>query len=154
MSLASALLKYTFIHRRAKIPWSEVQISRTPVPHRRPYWEPPKAWRTSDIYDDTDPIDGEPCQIKGLEFNVSHQAGLVAIIGCSTPTAQSPSLVIANPSPLSPNFIDSLAQIDLSTHPTCTAFEQPDLIRLGVDIACTNEDKRTPQRLGHTIQIR
>ncbi|KIW25202.1 uncharacterized protein PV07_08400 [Cladophialophora immunda] len=147
MSLASALLKYTFIHRRAKIPWSEVQISRTPAPHRRPYWEPPENWSTTDIYDDSDPTEEESRPIRGLEFNVSHQAGLVTIVGCSTPTPQLPSSVIPNPGPLSPTVLDSLAQIDLSSHPTCTAFEHPDLVRLGVDIACTNEDKRTPKDL-------
>ncbi|KIX96472.1 uncharacterized protein Z520_07738 [Fonsecaea multimorphosa CBS 102226] len=147
MSLASALLKYTFIHRRAKIPWSEVQISRTPAPHRRPYWEPPENWSTTDIYDDSDPADDESCRIKGLEFNVSHQAGLVVIIGCSTPTPQLPSSITPNPGPLSPTVLDSLAEIDLARHPTCTAFDHPDLVRLGVDIACTNEDKRTPKDL-------
>ncbi|KIW93295.1 uncharacterized protein Z519_05900 [Cladophialophora bantiana CBS 173.52] len=147
MSLASALLKYTFIHRRAKIPWSEVQISRTPAPHRRPYWEPPENWSTTDIYDDGDPDSEESCHIRGLEFNVSHQAGLVAIIGCSTPNPQLPSSVVPNPTPLSPTVLDSLAQIDLTGHPTCTAFDHPDLVRLGVDIACTNEDKRTPKDL-------
>ncbi|EXJ54492.1 hypothetical protein A1O7_09832 [Cladophialophora yegresii CBS 114405] len=147
MSLASALLKYTFIHRRAKIPWSKVQISRTPAPHRRPYWEPPEGWSTTDIYDESDPIYGEPCQIRGLEFNVSHQAGLVTIIGCSTPTAQLPASIMPNQGPPSPAVLDSLAQIDLNTHPTCTAFEDCNIIRLGVDIACTNEDKRTPKDL-------
>ncbi|KIW74134.1 hypothetical protein Z517_12544 [Fonsecaea pedrosoi CBS 271.37] len=147
MSLASALLKYTFIHRRAKIPWSEVQISRTPAPHRRPYWEPPENWSTTDIYDDNDPADGESSLIRGLEFNVSHQAGLVVIIGCSTPTPQLPSSVVPNPGPLSPTVLDSFAQIDLASHPTCKAFDHPDLVRVGVDIACTNEDKRTPKDL-------
>ena len=102
MALASALLKYTFIHRRARIPWSEVLISRTPAPHRRPYWEPPENWSNTDIYDGKDPIFGEPCQIRGLEFNVSHQAGLVTFIGCSTPTAQLPASILPNPGPLSP----------------------------------------------------
>lgn len=147
MSLASALLKYTFIHRRAKIPWSQVQISRTPAPHRRPYWEPPENWSTTDIYDDRDAIYGGPCQVKGLEFNVSHQAGLVTIIGCSTPTAQIPTTIVPNPNPFSPTVLDSLAQIDINTHPTTTAFNDRDVIRLGVDIACTNEDKRTPKDL-------
>jgi 4'-phosphopantetheinyl transferase len=147
MSLASALLKYTFIHRRAKIPWSDVQVSRTPAPHRRPYWEPPEDWSTTDIYDESDPIYGEPCRIRGLEFNVSHQAGLVTIIGCSTPTAQLPSAIRSNPGPVSPTVLDSLAHIDLNSHPTCTAFDDRNIIRLGVDIACTNEDKRTPKDL-------
>lgn len=125
MSLASAMLKYYFIHHRAKIPWSQVQISRTPQPHRRPYWEPPENWSSFD--DDTHD------EIRGLEFNVSHQAGLVAIIGCSTPTAQLPTLI--NP----------FSHMDLMGHSTPP--DIPGLIRLGVDIACTNEDKRTPKNL-------
>lgn len=146
MSLASALLKYVFIHRRAKIPWTEVQISRTPHPHRRPYWEPPENWSGADA--DIDSADNEASerQIKGLEFNVSHQAGLVAIIGCATPTAQLPN-TLANPNPLSHTIVDSLTDmhIDLTGH--VTPGDMPSHIRLGVDIACTNEDKRTPKDL-------
>lgn len=135
MSLASALLKYTFIHRRAKVPWPQIQMARTPHPHRRPYWEPPTIWTSPDP--DT----------KGLEFNVSHQAGLVAIMGCTTPTAQlpNPSTSISQTTPLSPTLPDQLDRLDLTGHHT------PGLaagqVRLGVDIACTNEDKRTPKDL-------
>lgn len=132
MSLASSLLKYTFIHRQAKIPWSKVVISRTPVPHRRPYWEPPSDWET------------EPGQ-GGLEFNVTHQAGVVAIIGCSTPTAQLPVS-----SPLSPSLSNKMDHLDLTNHhhhhnhhPTPDLTHHP--VRVGVDIACADEDKRTPK---------
>ncbi|KKA18028.1 4'-phosphopantetheinyl transferase NpgA [Rasamsonia emersonii CBS 393.64] len=40
MSLASYLLKYLFIHRTCRIPWSEITISRTPKPHQRPCFIP------------------------------------------------------------------------------------------------------------------
>ncbi|KIV83605.1 hypothetical protein PV11_05618 [Exophiala sideris] len=132
MSLASALLKYTFIHRHAKVPWSQIQISRTPNPHRRPYWEPPTIWTSSDP------------ETKGLEFNVSHQAGLVAIIGCTTPTAQlpNPSTSISETTPLSPTLPDQFQHLGLKHHHT--PILPSGQVRLGVDIACTNEDKRTP----------
>lgn len=140
MSLASALLKYTFIHRRGKIPWSDVQISRTPRPHSRPYWEPPRNWNLTE-----DGPNGAPVTVEGLEFNVSHQAGLVAIIGCSTPTAPlaNPSNSISHSTPLSATLPDSLDRLDLTGHHTSTL--APGQVRLGVDIACTNEDKRTPK---------
>ncbi|KIX03899.1 uncharacterized protein Z518_07452 [Rhinocladiella mackenziei CBS 650.93] len=137
MSLASALLKYYFIHRRAKIPWSEVHISRTPHPHRRPFWEPPEDWEGQD-----ESYPGGKQKIKGLEFNVSHQAGLVAIIGCSTPTPQLPN---SHADSLAPNLPESLDHMDLTGHHTLSL--PSELIRLGVDIACTNEDKRTPKDL-------
>lgn len=133
MYLASALLKYTFIHRRAKVPWSHVQISRTPHPHRRPYWAPPEDWEAAEE---------NARRIGGLEFNVTHQAGLVAIIGCSTPTAQLPT-PHAHAALASLPLNDSFDHVDLTGHHTPTL--PADEIRLGVDVACTNEDKRTPQ---------
>ncbi len=117
MSLASALLKYVFIHRYAKIPWNEVQISKTPKPHRRPFWQPPPGWT------------GEG----GLEFNVTHQNGLIAMIGCQTPTAQSQDY---SPPLLQQNSLSSSVPL-----PEATA-EQ---VRLGVDLACTKEEGRTPK---------
>ncbi|EXJ82692.1 hypothetical protein A1O3_06506 [Capronia epimyces CBS 606.96] len=135
MSLASALLKYTFIHRRAKVPWSHVQISRTPHPHRRPYWAPTEDW---------EPPEEDTGRIGGLEFNVSHQAGLVAIVGCGIPTAQLPTLDAHHIPPSdSSTLVGSFDGLDLTGHHTLSL--APGEVRLGVDIACTNEDKRTPQ---------
>lgn len=116
MSLASALLKYVFIHRYALIPWDEVRISRTPDPHRRPYWEP-GAGSTGET---------------GLEFNVSHQNGLVALIGCRTPEEQKQAYA-------TPITGDSAKSPDAPLPET--AHEQ---VRLGVDLACANEHGRTP----------
>lgn len=149
MSLASALLKYTFIHRRTGIPWSDIHLSRTPAPHKRPYWEPPDLWTGSNTSASSHPSPSEAqSDVKGLEFNVSHQAGLVAIMGCTTPTAQlpNPSHSISSATPLSPSLPpQQLQQLSLVGHHT------PELgagqVRLGVDIACTNEDKRTPKDL-------
>ncbi|KIW14840.1 hypothetical protein PV08_07625 [Exophiala spinifera] len=143
MSLASALLKYTFIHREAGMPWSDIRISRTPAPHKRPYWEPPELWTRQT----TSPSDPMPSETKGLEFNVSHQAGLVAILGCTTPTAQlptAPSKSISQVTPLSPTPpTGSFDQLSLTGHHMPTLGDGQ--VRLGVDIACTNEDKRTPK---------
>ena len=110
MSLGSALLKYVFIHKYARVPWKDIQVSKTPKPHCRPYWSPPPGWK------------GEG----GIEFNVTHQNGLVAIVGCLTPTAQSPNYS----SPLTKD----------QEHQTGTNFQ----VRLGVDMACTQEEGRTP----------
>ncbi|KAL5394124.1 hypothetical protein PMIN06_008617 [Paraphaeosphaeria minitans] len=71
MSLASALLKRRFVSRTLAIPWAQVRYGR-----RR------------------DPTHGKPCALlpngehAPLEFNVSHQNGLVALVGSSSPDAE------------------------------------------------------------------
>lgn len=131
MSLASALLKRLFIHRTAKIPWSEIEILRTPRPHARPYWKPPANWERKDC--------------KGLEFNVSHQAGMVVLVGCKTPTCprdlrihgnvdvSTRSPIVINPDPTA--ILEADSEIDE---------DEPEEVRIGVDIACTKEPHRTP----------
>ena len=116
MSLASTLLKFLFIHQTARIPWSEVVISRWPAPHKRPYWSPPTFWPRT----------------YGLEFNVSHQAGLTALMGCQTQDRDSSS----RPGP------------DLSTTGDSTSEPSPaSPPRLGVDITCTDEAHRGPRNI-------
>ncbi|EED21889.1 4'-phosphopantetheinyl transferase NpgA/CfwA [Talaromyces stipitatus ATCC 10500] len=61
MSLASNLLKYLFIHRTCRIPWSEV----------RPCFVPSVA------------------DVPAAEFNVTHQASFVALAGCLVPSTKS-----------------------------------------------------------------
>jgi 4'-phosphopantetheinyl transferase len=67
MSLASALLKRLFISKALNIPWEDVRFGRK-----------------------RDPKHGKPCALlpdgtpAPIEFNVSHQAGLVALVGCKT----------------------------------------------------------------------
>ena len=110
MSLGSALLKYVFIHKYARVPWKDIHISKTPKPHGRPYWSPLASWKGKG----------------GIEFNVTHQYGLIGLVGCLTPTAQSP--IYSSP----------LTRIEEG---------QPDSdfqVRLGVDVACTREEGRTP----------
>ena len=67
MSLASALLKRLFVSKTLNIPWKEVKFARK-----------------------RDPKHGKPCALlpdgtpAPIEFNVSHQAGLVALVGSKT----------------------------------------------------------------------
>ena len=131
MSLASALLKHLFIHKTAKIPWSKVEVSRTPKPHSRPYWAPPNDWSGKGF--------------EGLEFNVSHQAGMVVLVGCKTPkrarearindqdeiSIRSPAVI--NPDPTA--VLEADSEIDE---------DEPENVRIGVDVACTHEPPRTP----------
>jgi 4'-phosphopantetheinyl transferase len=64
MSLASALLKRLFVHKTLGIPWASVRYGRK-----------------------GDDVHGKPCCIlpsgarAPIEFNISHQAGLVTLIG-------------------------------------------------------------------------
>lgn len=108
MSLASYLLKYLFIHRTCRISWPEIQISRTPAPHRRPCFIPsPKSH-------------GQGVTIPNIEFNVSHQASLVALAGTTLLSSTSlPSAVFAQPIPSSTPL--------------------PSVPQVGIDITCANE---------------
>ncbi|KAI9711542.1 MAG: hypothetical protein M1820_002106 [Bogoriella megaspora] len=64
MSLGSALLKRLFISKTLGVPWSEIQFTRRGNPkHGKPCFQ---------SKDDPDVV---------VEFNVSHQAGLVALVG-------------------------------------------------------------------------
>ena len=131
MSLASAVLKRLFIHRTAKIAWSDIQISKTPKPHSRPYWQPPKDWS------------GKGYQ--GLEFNVSHQAGLVVLVGCKTPSPPRDAVVndqseinVCTPAVINPDpnaVLEAESEIDHG---------EPEAVRIGIDVACTKEPPRTP----------
>ncbi|KAK3044163.1 hypothetical protein LTS18_002015, partial [Coniosporium uncinatum] len=63
-SLASALLKRLYIAKTLGVPWNEIRFKRKGNPiHGKPVYAP---------------LDGSPSPI---DFNVSHQAGLVALIG-------------------------------------------------------------------------
>jgi 4'-phosphopantetheinyl transferase len=74
MSLGSALLKRLFVHQTLGIPWKDITFGRK-----------------------RDPKHGKPCALlppmsphavspvpAPVEFNVSHQAGLVALVGCKS----------------------------------------------------------------------
>lgn len=101
MSLASYLLKYLFIHRACRVPWHEVEINRTPAPHRRPCFIS---------------ADGHA----NIEFNVSHQASLVALAGTILPPSTvPPDTVFAQPLPSSTPL--------------------PSIPQLGIDITCVDE---------------
>ncbi|KAG9552174.1 putative phosphopantetheinyl transferase, partial [Aureobasidium melanogenum] len=77
MSLASALLKRLYISRALSIHWKDVKIARK-----------------------GDPTHGKPCAVlpdgsfAHIDFNVSHQAGLVSLVGWNPPPGQSQSALV------------------------------------------------------------
>lgn len=78
MHLASFLLKYLFIHRSCLVPWSEINICKTPAPHGKPYYMLSKTL--------TDAGENGPRRAAAeVEFNVSHQASLTALTGYVKP---------------------------------------------------------------------
>lgn len=130
MSLSSELLKFFFIHKTARIPWSDIKISRTPKPHNRPYWAPPEGWWRRGF--------------EGVEFNVSHQAGMIVLVGCRTPNRSRDARIsdqheisIRSPSVMNPDptvVVEAESEIDE---------DESEDVRIGVDIACTWEPPRT-----------
>jgi 4'-phosphopantetheinyl transferase len=127
MSLASTLLKYLFIHRTAQIPWSQVTVSRWPAPHKRPYWSPPPSWPGP----------------YGLEFNVSHQAGLTALVGCKTPDKDSS----AQPDVRVDVLHNGTSPYNSNANANAAAAAAAAKPRLGVDITCTSEAHRGPRQM-------
>ncbi|KAF7508375.1 hypothetical protein GJ744_009366 [Endocarpon pusillum] len=161
MSLASTLLKYLFIHRTAKIPWSEIVISRTPSPHQRPFWDPATA--ASHGSDRR-----RPGAARAVEFNVSHQAGLVALAGCATDTP--PSTVLTTTAATTPPDGDVLESSNSSSSsprdddgkPGPGLGRDPDGSPplLGIDITCPFEPSRgtsnritTPSQFNEWVDI-
>ncbi|KAL1880287.1 hypothetical protein Plec18167_003690 [Paecilomyces lecythidis] len=142
MSLASNLLKYLFIHRTCRIPWSEITISRTPAPHRRPCFIVP-----SHKQKDT----------PNVEFNVSHQAGLVALAGCVLPVSSSESTSSSDAGKET-----QATQIDIfSKSPNPASAPIQSIPQVGIDITCVDERSRrrkdplpaTPQALAEFVDI-
>lgn len=116
MSLGSALLKRLFISQALDIPWSAVRLARK-----------------------TDPKHGKPCAvdavgrpIEGIDFNVSHQAGLVTLIGWNGKKRHR-----YTPSGSIEGFMSSHSQLEPN-------------VMVGVDIVCVNErdDYRTIDQEG------
>ncbi|KFY00114.1 hypothetical protein O988_03513 [Pseudogymnoascus sp. VKM F-3808] len=68
MSLASHLLKHLVIHELGSVPWEQSTISRDA--NKKPCFSPSNGM-------------GKP-----LEFNVSHQAGLVPLVACAGHTVE------------------------------------------------------------------
>ncbi|QDS72578.1 hypothetical protein FKW77_000943 [Venturia effusa] len=76
MSLASALLKRAFIARVTGLLWHDIEFTRKGHPvHGKPAWDPPKFNTT-----------GVPWP--NVDFNVSHQAGLVTLVGVCVPDGE------------------------------------------------------------------
>lgn len=111
MSLASSLLKYLYIHRTCRVPWDKVVVGRTPDPHRRP------------CYVSTDNGDGDSTPL--IEFNVSHQASLIALAGCVLPN--------------DPEFRKTSGKISPDPNIKPTQKSPP---QIGIDITCTQERSR------------
>jgi len=73
MALASALLKRAYIASVTGLPWSQIHFARKGHPvHGKPCWNPPDAANP-----------GYPWPT--VDFNVSHQAGLVTLVGVYLP---------------------------------------------------------------------
>lgn len=113
MSLASALIKRLYVSKTLDIPWKDVALARK-----------------------GDQKHGKPCAvdtkgrpIEGIDFNVSHQAGLVALIGWKGSNRHKYNHV--------GGIEGSLSSPDRET------FESD--VMVGVDIVCVNErdDYRT-----------
>ncbi|KAK4624730.1 4'-phosphopantetheinyl transferase A [Fulvia fulva] len=111
MSLGSALLKRLFVSKTLDIAWKDVAFARK-----------------------GDPKHGKPCAvdavgrpIAGIDFNVSHQAGLVALIGWNGKKQQK-----------------YLPDGGIERHRSPNSNFDPDVM-VGVDIVCVNErdDYRT-----------
>lgn len=105
MSLGSALLKRLFISKTLGIPWKDVRMARK-----------------------GDPKHGKPCAvdemgkpIQGIDFNVSHQNGLVALIGWNGRGAQRHQMSGGFQGMFSPRV------------------SKLDDVMVGVDIVCVNE---------------
>lgn len=111
MSLASYLLKYLFIHQTCRIPWPEIRINRTPAPHHRPCFIPPST-------------PNQLCTIPNIEFNVSHQASLVALAGTTIAPTKDPASII------------QFTPRDPSSTPVASAPQ------IGIDITCVDERSR------------
>jgi 4'-phosphopantetheinyl transferase len=116
MSLASALLKRLFISKTLGIPWKNVNIARKgDAKHGKPC-----------------AVDDFNIPIEGIDFNISHQNGLVALIGYDGIThgaSRSYSNPLGYPSP---SAVASNA------------------VTVGIDIVCVNErdDHRTIEEEG------
>ncbi|OJD20335.1 hypothetical protein ACJ73_08332 [Blastomyces percursus] len=134
MSLASYLLKYLFIHRTCRVPWGQIVVSRTPAPHKRPCYIPPQQQQpplSGDDNQSANPLNPIP----NVEFNVSHQASLVALAGCISPASRSVEEAFC-PQPrvtLSSNTDVYNDQPSLSS--SCTP-------QIGIDITCTDDPAR------------
>jgi 4'-phosphopantetheinyl transferase len=74
MSLGSALLKRLFVHKTLGIPWKDIKFGRK---------RDPKHGKPIALLPPISPHSSSPIPAP-LEFNVSHQAGLVALVGCKS----------------------------------------------------------------------
>jgi 4'-phosphopantetheinyl transferase len=82
MSLASALLKRAYINQCTGLAWDKISFGRNGHPvHGKPAWRPPD-WS----------MPGHPWP--RVDFNISHQAGLVTLVGAHTPGRSKPTSAV------------------------------------------------------------
>ena len=113
MSLASALLKRAYIAMCTGLPWSQIHFARRGHPvHGKPCWNPPDAANP-----------GYPWPT--IDFNVSHQAGLVTLVGVYLPDPTLGTLqqdyIAVGCDIVSPNERSDLATISASDFEEYTA---------------------------------
>ncbi|PYH45860.1 4'-phosphopantetheinyl transferase family protein [Aspergillus saccharolyticus JOP 1030-1] len=126
MSLASNLLKYLFIHRSCRIPWDKITLSRTAAPHRRPCFIPSPA-----LLAEYGSSNNKKKILPSVEFNVSHQASLVALAGTTLPLSN------PNPNPNPNPKATATATTDNNNNNNNNPRET--IPQVGIDITCTNE---------------
>ena len=79
VSLASALLKRAYIHECTGLSWLKIKFERKGDPvHGKPVWKQPEADFPSHPW-------------PKIDFNISHQAGLVTLVGSCTPQHSLPA---------------------------------------------------------------
>jgi 4'-phosphopantetheinyl transferase len=127
MSLASALVKRAYIVKClhscgiTNVSWSKINFIRAPDPvHGKPKWNPPDR-----------AIPGMPWP--HIDFNVSHQGGLVTLVGACTPSTSRPLS-----STLSTNGFYAEDDDDDAEEDDTDRYEI-DQIRVGCDIVFPNE---------------
>lgn len=117
-------------------------ISRTPDPHKRPYWDPNTS-STARGKEKQDQLN--------LEFNVSHQAGLVGLAGAVLPPGSSPPLTVLTdrglsaPDPQGPSAVANPSPLSVPDSATSISTTESSSLRIGIDITCTNEPGRSQE---------
>ncbi|KAF2663097.1 hypothetical protein BT63DRAFT_430657 [Microthyrium microscopicum] len=103
MSLGSALLKRAFLAKATGLPWSSIAFSRRLDPRLgKPCWASPPGAPPNDEW-------------PHIDFNVSHQKGLVVLVGAVGRGAPVPDVSVDLTSPNERNDMASIAGSDVPT---------------------------------------
>ncbi|KAM7205273.1 hypothetical protein V8F33_001104 [Rhypophila sp. PSN 637] len=129
MSLASALLKHLAVSKLAPVPWQSSTITRD--------------GRTKPIF--RDPTTGA----QPVSFNVTHQAGLVALVAVAHYQPPTPeSSPFSSPSPPSPASLPSSSETATPSPPPEAIL--PVSVDTGIDLVCTSERRDRDHRILET----